>query len=123
MINLKSLAIILFFIMFIYSGFNKINGFYKKVSILQAKTHLPFFINVLGMIGVILLEIFGSLVMILYFIDNYMINKYLVKTTNILFLAFLIIVTFLYHPPTDKLIPFLSNMTTFAGLLYIYADL
>lgn len=123
MINLKSLAIILFFIMFIYSGFNKINGFNKKVSILQAKTHLPFFINVLGMIGVILLEIFGSLVMILYFIDNYMINKYLVKTTNILFLAFLIVVTFLYHPPTDKLIPFLSNMTTFAGLLYIYADL
>ena len=123
MINLKSLAIILFFIMFIYSGFNKINGFNKKVSILQGKTHLPFFINVLGMIGVILLEIFGSLVMILYFIDNYMINKYLVKTTNILFLAFLIVVTFLYHPPTDKLIPFLSNMTTFAGLLYIYADL
>ena len=123
MINLKSLAIILFFIMFIYSGFNKINGFNKKVSILQAKTHLPFFINVLGMIGVILLEIFGSLIMILYFIDNYMINKYLVKTTNILFLAFLIVVTFLYHPPTDKLIPFLSNMTTFAGLLYIYADL
>jgi len=46
-----------------------------------------------------------------------------IKYINLLFLAFLIVVTFLYHPPTDKLIPFLSNMTTFGGLLYIYADL
>ena len=121
--DLKSIAIILFFIMFIYSGFNKIKGFEKKVLTLQEKTHLPHIINVLGMIGVILLEIIGSFIMVLHFLMNNLINIYLVKFTAILFLLFLIVVTFLYHPPTDKLIPFLSNMTTFGGLLYIYSDL
>ena len=121
--NLKSIAIILFFTMFIYSCFNKINGFEKKVLTLQTKTHLPFIINVFGMIGVILLEVIGSFIMILHFLMNNLINIYLVKFTTILFLLFLIVVTFLYHPPTDKLIPFLSNMTTFGGLLYIYSDL
>ena len=121
--DLKSIAIILFFTMFIYSGFNKIKGFEKKVLTLQEKTHLPHIINVLGMIGVILLEIIGSFIMVLHFLINNLINIYLVKFTAILFLLFLIVVTFLYHPPTDKLIPFLSNMTTFGGLLYIYSDL
>lgn len=121
--DLKSIAIILFFTMFIYSGFNKINGFEKKVLTLQTKTHLPYIINVFGMISVILLEIIGSFIMILHFLMNNLINIYLVKFTAILFLLFLIVVTFLYHPPTDKLIPFLSNMTTFGGLLYIYSDL
>lgn len=121
--DLKSIAIILFFTMFIYSGFNKISGFEKKVLTLQTKTHLPYIINVFGMISVILLEIIGSFIMILHFLMNNLINIYLVKFTVILFLLFLIVVTFLYHPPTDKLIPFLSNMTTFGGLLYIYSDL
>lgn len=121
--DLKSIAIILFFTMFIYSGFNKISGFEKKVLTLQTKTHLPYIINVFGMISVILLEIIGSFIMILHFLMNNLINIYLVKFTAILFLLFLIVVTFLYHPPTDKLIPFLSNMTTFGGLLYIYSDL
>ena len=121
--DLKSIAIILFFIMFIYSGFNKIRGFEKKVLTLQEKTQLQHIINVLGMIGVILLEIIGSFIMVLHFLMNNLINIYLVKFTAILFLLFLIVVTFLYHPPTDKLIPFLSNMTTFGGLLYIYSDL
>lgn len=121
--NLKKISIVLFFTMFIYSGFNKLYDFNKKVKTLQNKTHLPYFLNVIGMICVILLEIFGSLIIILFFCNKFMINKYLVKGVNILFLLFLIVVTFLYHPPTDKLIPFLSNLTTFGGLLYIYADL
>ena len=121
--NLKSIAIVLFFVMFIYSGINKLSGFNKKVKILQKKTGLPHIINVLGMIGVILLEIFGSLIMICHFMMKNLIHIQYIKYVNLLFLAFLIVVTFLYHPPTDKLIPFLSNMTTFGGLLYIYADL
>lgn len=121
--NLKSIAIVLFFVMFIYSGINKVSGFNKKVKILQKKTALPHIINVLGMIGVILLEIFGSLIMICHFTMKNLIHIQYIKYVNLLFLAFLIVVTFLYHPPTDKLIPFLSNMTTFGGLLYIYADL
>lgn len=90
---------------------------------LEKKTRLPHIINVLGMIGVIILEIIGSLLMIMYFINNKIVNKHIIQLVNLLFLAFVIIVTFLYHPPTDKMIPFLSNMTTFGGLLYIYTDL
>lgn len=72
------------------------------------------------MIGVIILEIFGSFLMIIYFMNNKIINKEIIKLINLLFL---IVVTILYHPPTDKMILFLSNLTTFSGLLYIYADL
>ena len=121
--NLTTVAIIFFFIMFIYSGINKITNFNKKVVTLLTKTGLPYIINVLGMISVILLEIIGSIIMILYFMIDNLISIHFVKVINILFLLFLIVVTFLYHPPTDKLIPFLSNMTTFGGLLYIFADL
>ena len=109
--------------MFIYSGVNKLSGFNKKVKILEKKTGLPHIINLLGMTAVILLEVFGSLIMISHFMMRNLINIQYIKYVNLLFLAFLIVVTFLYHPPTDKLIPFLSNMTTFGGLLYIYADL
>ena len=121
--ELKQISILLFFLMFLYSGFNKIFNFNKKVINLELKTNLPYSINVFGLILVILLEIIGSLIIILYFFDKNLIKKYIVKFVNILFLLFLIVVTFLYHPPTDKLIPFLSNLTTFSGLLYIYSDL
>lgn len=121
--NLKTLSIFLFFTMFLYSGTHKILKFNKKVNVLEKKTRLPHIINVLGMISVIILEIIGSLLMIIYFINNKIINKHIIRLVNLLFLIFLIVVTFLYHPPTDKMIPFLSNLTTFSGLLYIYADL
>ena len=121
--NLKFIAIVLFFVMFIYSGVNKLSGFNKKVKILEKKTGLPHIINLLGMTAVILLEVFGSLIMISHFMMRNLINIQYIKYVNLLFLAFLIVVTFLYHPPNDKLNPFLSNMTTFGGLLYIYADL
>lgn len=121
--NLKLISIVLFFIMFLYSGYNKILNFNKKVFTLQKKTGLPHSINVLGLILVILLEILGSIIIISYFVNNKVISKKIVKAVNMLFLLFLVVVTFLYHPPTDKMIPFLSNVTTFAGLLYIYSDL
>lgn len=119
--NLNLISIILFFTMFFYSGFPKIYNFTKKVNVLQSKTNLPLIINKLGMIGVILLEIIGSLIIIMYEYNPNIIPKNIAKLTYLLFLAFLIVVTFLYHPPWGKqIIPFLSNLTTFAGLLYIY---
>ena len=109
--------------MFIYSGINKIFKFKNKVKVLEKKTKLPNIINVMGMISVILLEIIGSMIIILYFINNKIINKNITKFINFIFLIFLFVVTLLYHPPTDKIIPFLSNVTTFGGLLYIYSDI
>lgn len=106
--------------MFIYSGFSKIKNFQKKVSILQSKTHLPHIINILGMFGVMALEVFGSLIMITHFYNPKLLPIDLTKLVNILFILFLIVVTILYHPPWDKKIPFLSNLTTLSGLLIIY---
>tara|TARA_Y100000389_G_scaffold98186_1_gene94870 strand:- start:323 stop:691 length:369 start_codon:yes stop_codon:yes gene_type:complete len=114
-------AIVLFFIMFIYSGIMKIKKFDKKTSGLMKKTKLPLFINQLGMIGVIILEILGSIIIINYFLTDKKTNKQLVKRIVELYLLFLIVVTILYHPPKSKaMIPFLSNLTTFSGLLIIY---
>ena len=120
--TIEKLAVTLFFIMFIYSGFQKINKFSKKVDNLQKRTGLSPPLNELGMIGVILLEIIGSLLIIYYFFDGN-IDKKLVKGICIVYLLFLIVVTYLYHPPTDKPIPFLSNVTTFGGMLLIYNNL
>ena len=120
----KKVAVFLYFAMFIYSGFNKIIHFQQKVDILGKKTFLPYFINVIGMVGVLLLEIIGSSAIILYSI--YPIEKYkkFIQLSYILFLIFLVVVTALYHPPsTKKMIPFLSNLTHFSGLLYLFIDL
>ena len=113
-------AVVLFFIMFIYSGINKILKFGDKVATLGKKTGLPHIINVLGMVGVIGLELIGSLLLIMYFMKSKMVSATLAKFVAIVYLLFLIVVTMLYHPPWDKLIPFLSNVTTFAGLLLMY---
>ncbi len=117
--NIQKTAIVFFFIMFIYSGFNKILSFEDKVITLKKKTNLIYPINELGMIGVILLEIVGSLLILYYFFGG-KINKEIIKKICYIYFAFLIVVTFLYHPPHKKIIPFLSNLTTFGGLLLIY---
>lgn len=117
--NSRQISVILFFVMFIYSGFNKIFNFSKKVSVLSAKTGLPLLVNQLGMLGVILLELIGSVIIILYFFNCKYVDYKLVMYTNYLFLLFLIAVTFMYHPPWRTPIPFLSNLTTFAGLLLL----
>ena len=117
--DIKKIGIVLFFIMFIYSGYSKILHFDKKTQILGTKTGLPHIINVLGMVGVIVLEIIGSLLIIHYFLYGQL-SKELIKNILKVYFAFMIVVTFLYHPPTDKLIPFLSNVTTFGGFLLMY---
>ena len=116
---IKKIAIVLFFIMFIYSGLMKITNFSKKTAVLSTKTNLPFPINELGMIGVILLEVIGSLYIVYYFLYGGL-DKEIIQKICQAFIVFLIVVTYLYHPPWDKMIPFLSNVTTTGGLLLIY---
>ena len=105
-----NLSIILFFIMFIYSGIDKILSFDKQVEKLEKKTKLPIAINQLGMIGVIILEIIGSLLIIDYFLFRNT-PKLLAKYVLYTFLLFM------------KITPFLSNITTFAGFLLIYKNI
>ena len=87
-----------------------------------------------GMAGVILLEIVGSFILIygVYLLrkDPNLINtpmfKKLVILTLILFMAFIVVVTVIYHPPGEgKMIPFMSNVSTLGGfglLFYIFLE-
>ena len=116
-------ATILIFIMFIYSGIDKIINFNSKVQTLDTKLDkkIPLWLVKLSMILVILLEIIGSIIIILrvLYLNNSEISKILLPLTNIiliLFLSFLIVVTGLYHPPNKGIIPFLSNCSTFGGI-------
>lgn len=119
---LEKISLLFFFIMFIYSGFSKILNFSKKVSTLANKTGLPYSINVLGMIGVIVLEIIGSLILLFDEIYPNKIPLWMIKMIYLIYMAFMIVVTLLYHPPGKAMIPFLSNLTTFGGFMYIYSQ-
>ncbi len=123
-ITIPKIAVLLFFIMFIYSGVGKIMSFQKKTKGLSKKTGLPYPINELGMIGVILLEIIGSIIIVSYFWFPEKTQKYIekqyIRYICLVFIAFMIVVTPLYHPPHKQIIAFLSNVTTTSGLLLIY---
>ena len=123
-ITIPKIAVLLFFIMFIYSGVGKIMSFQKKTKGLSKKTGLPYPINELGMIGVILLEIIGALILVSYFWFPEKTQKYIekqyIRYICLVFIAFMIVVTPLYHPPHKQIIAFLSNVTTTSGLLLIY---
>ncbi len=123
-LTIAKVGILFFFIMFIYSGFGKIMNFQKKCKGLAKKTNLPYPMNELGMIGVILLEIVGSLIMVSYFWFPQKTLKYIkkeyIKYICQLFILFMIVVTPLYHPPHKQIIAFLSNVTTTGGFLLIY---
>ena len=118
----KQLSVCLFFIMFFYSGFLKILNFNKKVDVLGKKTNLPKNINIIGMIGVILLEIVGSIIIVVDVLYENLVPNLLTNIVYWLYFVFLVVVTLLYHPPSSHMIPFLSNVTTFGGLLYIFFD-
>jgi hypothetical protein len=109
--------------MFIYSGIDKIINFNSKVQTLDTKLgkKFPAWLLKLSMILIILLEIFGSIIIIfrIIYINNKEISNILLPLSNIvliLFLLFLVIVTAMYHPPNKGIIPFLSNCTTFGGI-------
>ena len=121
--NLKNISLALVLIMFIYSGFTKIFNFTKKVNTLQKKTSLPHSLNVIGMVLVIILEIVGSVLLLVDgFNKNTYVSKDIINMIYIQFMVFLVVVTMLYHPPGTSMIPFLSNLTTLGAFAYIYSD-
>ena len=123
MLFLLIAAVVFMFIMFIYSGIDKILNFKSKVQILDNKfnSKIPVLLSNIAMILVIILEIVGSIIVIMSvaYINNPEISKILLplcKIVLILFLVFLVVVTLIYHPPDKGMIPFLSNCTTFGGI-------
>jgi len=121
------LASLIFYIMFIYSGYDKIINFSDKIKSLDNKLSkyikLPESILDLGMTLVIILEIFGPIIILARMIlgkDASYELKILSDITFICFILFIIVVTLIYHPPNDKIIPFLSNCTTLSGVIIMF---
>ncbi len=113
--------------MFIYSGYDKIIYFKDKIKSLDNKLSqyikLDECILDFGMKLVILLEILGPIIILARMIlgkDAPNILKILSIFTFICFILFLIVVTLIYHPPNDKIIPFLSNCTTLSGIIIMF---
>ena len=119
MISLLQIAIIIFFAMFFFSGIALTTTFNKTVSILIKKTNIPYTISYLAILGGMILKIVGTIIMVLYFFNKY-IPTIVAKIVNIIFLLFMVIVTLIYHPPWKNIIPFMSNLTIFGGLLIIH---
>ena len=72
---------------------------------------------------VILLEMIGPFIILARMIlgnDAPDILKILSNFTFICFILFIIVVTLIYHPPNDKIIPFLSNCTTLSGIIIMF---
>ena len=123
--------------MFAYSGVDKLHGFDAKVTTLVNKVaarttiQLPRTLAALGMVGVILLEVLGSLYLVLY--AAYATSsptppaplwRDVTRVVIVLMVLFVVVVTFLYHPPINgRVIPLLSNTTTAAGFLLMWRAL
>ena len=132
-VDMKSFAILVISVMFFWSGVNKILHFDKKVETLVKKTGWPKTLCDLGMVGVILLETIGFIVLLEYFLNMPVLTKILnifIPTTQLVQLIlitvilFIILVTLIYHPlDVNRPIPFLTNLTILGGFIYIYADL
>ena len=131
--NTKTYAIIITSIMFIWSGIDKITNFNKKVETLVKKTGWPSVLCIVGMILVIILETFGFIILIDYFTKSDIIlsklnsiiqKKKLIRLILLAVIAFIALVTVIYHPPIEgKMIPFLNNLSLFGLFLYLYADM
>lgn len=132
-INMKGFGILIISVMFIWSGINKILNFEKKVKTLVKKTGWPDGLCYLGMIGVIILEIVGVILLNEYFLDTKILTnitemfikqKQLIQLILITMILFIILVTIIYHPlDMNRPIPFLTNLTILGAFIYIYADL
>jgi uncharacterized membrane protein YphA (DoxX/SURF4 family) len=117
--------------MFLYSGIDKLSNFDSKVSTLQNKLpSLSTNITKIGLGLVTVLEILVPIVLNILLLQIFLTGKVsplLLSLNNFLLLAlliFIIVVTCIYHPPsTNKMIPFLSNVCTFGGILLLLLTL
>ena len=131
------ISLLFFFCMFVYSGINKVINFSKKSAVLNKKlsgSKKRTLISDVGLSSVVILEICVSLYIVGYlmyyeFLDDEKKEERekLHRSMNIsvlcmiaVYSAFIILVTFLYHMPSkNRVIPFLSNVTTLAGLMFL----
>ncbi len=122
---LVSIVVILILSLYIVSAFKKIINFSDTANSLKSQLdnnilfkHIQSKIDLskIGLVIAILLLLIGSALMLYGIHDNY----YL-KIGSIILIVFLIIATFLYHPPTDpnEINNFLKNLSLMGGLGFI----
>lgn len=129
------LAVTAYQAMFIYSGIKKIENFEKKCETLIKKIKERLNLDTSSvlaknaMLAAILLEILGSVILIVYalkYSNNEkppILTKMITRATMLSFIGFVILATYLYHPYHKQTIPFLSNVTTTAGFVLMYKTL
>jgi uncharacterized membrane protein YphA (DoxX/SURF4 family) len=119
------IVVILILLLYIVSAFNKITHFNSVSDSLKSQLekniifkHIQNKIDLskIGLVIAILLLVSGSVLMLYGIYDNY----YL-KIGSLILLIFVIIATFLYHPPNDpnELNNFLKNLSLMGGLGFI----
>ena len=122
---LVSIVVILILSLYIVSAFKKIINFSETAGSLKSQLdknilfkHIQSKIDLskIGLVIAIILLLVGSALMLYGIHDNY----YL-KIGSIILIVFLIIATFLYHPPTDpkQINNFLKNLSLMGGLGFI----
>jgi len=106
-------------ILYIYSSHGKIIDVSGTATTLNNKTNLPMNICVLGIIMVIILELFGSLFVLysIYTKTNKEYTYYMVWA----FIIFNIVVTLIYHNPLEKkqFSNFLKNLSITGGFVLL----
>lgn len=132
-VDMKSFGILVMSVMFLWSGVNKILSFDKKVETLVKKTGWPVMLCIVGMIGVIILESIGFILLLEYYLNMPILTKLLspligqrelIQLILITIILFIIVVTLIYHPlDVSRPIPFLTNLTILGAFIYVYADL
>ena len=107
-------------VLYIYSGYEKILDLNKTAESLHSKLNiLPMNLCIIAIIGVIILELFGSLFIIYSVYNNT--NKEEVYYTIIAFILFNIMATLLYHYPNNhkQLMNFLKNLSITGGFVFL----
>lgn len=106
--------------LYIYSGYEKMLDLNKTAESLHSKLDiLPMNLCVFAIIGVIILEFFGSLFVIYSVYNNT--NKKEVYYTIIAFILFNIAATLLYHYPSNQkqFMNFLKNLSITGGFVFL----
>ena len=106
--------------LYVYSSYGKIMDINGTAESLHSKLNmLPMNLCVLAIVGVIILELFGSL-FVVYSLYTKEYKKYLYYVV-LAFILFNVLATILYHNPSNKkeIINFLKNLSITGGFILL----
>lgn len=118
----KQIASVLFFLLFLYSGKNKISNFSDVTKSFKKKTAVPSFIATCAIAIAVFIEVIGSLILIANQFVTTFFPQIIIHCMFLLFLLFVVLATLIYHPFKTEPYIFMKNLSLFAALLYMYAD-